>query len=69
MTVNGIQTKGCAKTLPASQGRKKQRVLVAAGLMFLGAVGLSACEFVYLPECDTQCQAGGGNDSYGGKTQ
>lgn len=38
-------------------------VLVAAalGALFLGA----GCEFVYLPECDTQCTAGGGDDTYG----
>lgn len=39
------------------------------GLLFLGAaVFLSGCEFVYLPECDTDCQAGGGDDSYGKAT-
>lgn len=50
--------------------------VVARGLpvaLFLGAIlaviAVSGCEFVYLPECDTQCQAGGGNDSYGGLKQ
>ncbi|QXP08678.1 MAG: hypothetical protein [Arizlama microvirus] len=39
---------------------------VVLGILFLGAaLVLSACEFVYLPECDYECQAGGGNDSYG----
>lgn len=26
---------------------------------------LAGCEFIYLPECDTQCQAAGGADAYG----
>lgn len=44
------------------------RALAAAVLLFLG-VSVGGCEFVYLPECDTECTAGGGNDSYGRTVQ
>lgn len=55
-----------AKHLPARRDRPGMLVRAVLALLFLGATG--ACEFVYLPECDTDCQAGGGNDSYGGNT-
>lgn len=65
----GIQTLGCAKG--PKNGRVSRALEIRKGtalvaVLFLGAVLLSGCEFVYLPECDTDCQAGGGNDSYGG---
>lgn len=65
MTVNGIQTIGCAKIRPVSRVQKGMRATALAGLLSLGATCLSGCEFVYLPECDTECTAGGGDDSYG----
>lgn len=44
--------------------RAAVRALLCLGVIVLvGAV--SGCDFVYLPECDSDCTAGGGNDSYG----
>lgn len=68
MTVNGIQTIGCAKIPPANRVQKGMRAMALVGLLSLGATCLSGCEFVYLPECDTACTAGGGNDTYGRTT-
>lgn len=48
--------------------RNVLRITVVAAVLVLSSLGvmiLSGCEFVYLPECDTECTAGGGNDSYG----
>lgn len=43
---------------------------VLVGGLCLGAMlALSGCELVYQPACATECQAGGGNDSYGGNNQ
>ncbi|QXP08671.1 MAG: hypothetical protein [Arizlama microvirus] len=51
----------------ASNVLRTMAAAVLVGGLCLGAMfALSGCEFVYLPECDTDCQAGGGNDSYGG---
>lgn len=45
-------------------------VFCLKGAFFVVALGfflamLAGCEFIYLPECDTQCQAAGGADAYG----
>lgn len=41
--------------------------LAVAFFFFLAM--LAGCEFIYLPECDTQCQAAGGADAYGMSVQ
>lgn len=44
------------------------RTIAAAAVVValcLGVTVVSGCEFVYLPECDNDCTAGGGDDSYG----
>lgn len=47
-------------------------LLSACGLLlslFFFLAMLAGCEFIYLPECDTQCQAVGGADAYGRPVQ
>lgn len=65
-------TSGPWKHPPASRARSGMAsclvaVVAPAVLLFLGVIvvaALSGCEFVYLPECDYDCQAAGGSDSY-----
>lgn len=47
-----------------SPGLLRITVLAAVASLFLGVILLSGCEFIYLPECDTDCQAAGGADAY-----
>lgn len=38
--------------------------MISLGMLLMVTM-VSGCEFVYLPECDTDCTAAGGADAYG----
>jgi len=49
----------------ASRGQGQIGVTVRRGLLCLGvSVAVSGCEVIYFPECDTDCDAAAGSDSY-----
>lgn len=67
-SAQGAMSARAARNARRTTLRRAGAVVLALSFLGVTVFGLSGCEFVYLPECDNDCTAGGGNDTYGKAT-